>query len=145
MRICGGPEWYLFASQNSTFYVDCVVSLDKTSKYNLWQENLDVSCNIRYFQEFWDRKYISLLYAMLLIPCGNWYKIALTWTGPDLRHWVKPLGSVFFKPAYAYTYMGLAFGYVPWIWVRLPGFRAVSAPSRTEITCKAFKLILKTV
>ena len=32
MRIRGGPEWYLFASQNSAFYVDYVVSLDKTSK-----------------------------------------------------------------------------------------------------------------
>ena len=110
MRIRGGPEWYLFASQNSAFYVDYVVSLDKTSKYTLWQESLDISCNIRYFQEFWGREYTSLLYPMLLIPCGNWYKIALICAGPDLRQCVKPLGSVFFKPAYAYTYMGLAFG-----------------------------------
>ena len=62
-----------------------VVFLDKTSKYTLWQESLDISYNIRYFQEFWGREYASLLYLVLLIPCGNWYKIALTWAGQNLR------------------------------------------------------------
>ena len=70
---------------------------------------------------------------MLLIPCGNWYNIAQTWAGPDLRRWVKPPGSVF---------SSLHMHILIWGWIldRLLGFRAISAPSRIEITCKAFTI-----
>lgn len=101
-----------------------VVSLDKTSKYMLWQESLDISYNIRYFQQIWDREFASWLYPTLLIPCGNWCKIALTWVGQDCRWLVKPWGR-YFSSLYVFT---------------IPGFGVGSAPRETDVTYRAFTI-----
>lgn len=100
-----------------------VVSLDKTSKDTLWQGIFGISYNMRYFQEFWDREFSSWLYPVLLIPCGNWCKIAPTWVRQDRRWKGKPRGQYFSRVCI----------YQPWLWGRL-------STGGTEVTYRAFTI-----